>query len=84
VIDGYLAAGLTGSLYVLWKAGLPGFLAASLPHIVGTVVAATGVTSIDPVGADDRDHPQDPSKAWLDHRRLCLTRSTRRRVAGFL
>jgi hypothetical protein len=45
---GYLAAGLTGSLYVLWKAGLPGFVAALLPHLVvsGTVVAATGVTSL--------------------------------------
>lgn len=45
---GYLAAGLAGSLYVLWKAGLAGFISALLPHLVisSTIVATTGVTSL--------------------------------------
>lgn len=50
---GYVAAALAGSLYVLWKAGLPGFVAALLPHaaVMGTVIAATGVTSLALPGA---------------------------------
>jgi len=45
---GYLAAGLAGSLYVLWKAGWAGFVAAFLPHLfmMLALVAATGVTSL--------------------------------------
>ena len=45
---GYVAAGLLGSLYVLWKAGPAGFVAALLPHLflLGTLVAVTGVTSL--------------------------------------
>ena len=45
---GYLAAALGGSLYVLWKAGLPGFVAALFPHLMlmGAVVAVTGLTSL--------------------------------------
>ena len=45
---GYGAAGLAGSLYVLWKAGRLAFAAALLPHLVllGTLVAVTGVTSL--------------------------------------
>ena len=45
---GYLAAGLAGSIYVLWKAGWPGFVAAFLPHLFTmlALIAATGVTSL--------------------------------------
>jgi hypothetical protein len=45
---GYLAAGLLGSIYVLWKAGWPGFAAAFLPHLLTmlALIAATGVTSL--------------------------------------
>ena len=45
---GYVAAGLAGSFYVLWKAGLAGFAAALLPHLAvsGMLVATTGVTSL--------------------------------------
>ena len=45
---GYLAAGLTGSLYVLWKAGKSGFIASFVPHvlIVLALVATTGFTSL--------------------------------------
>jgi hypothetical protein len=45
---GYLAAGLTGSLYVLWKAGKTGFMAAFVPHllIMSALVATTGFTSL--------------------------------------
>ena len=45
---GYVAAGLAGSLYVLWKAGWAGFVAALLPHLLTmlALVAATGVTSL--------------------------------------
>jgi hypothetical protein len=45
---GYLAAGLAGSLYVLWKAGWAGFVAAFLPHLLMMLAlfAATGVTSL--------------------------------------
>ncbi len=44
---GYVAAGLVGSLYVLWKAGMVAFASALLPHLLlsGILVAATGVTS---------------------------------------
>lgn len=43
----YIAAGLTGSLFVLWKAGLKGFASALFPHlfIVLILVAATGLTT---------------------------------------
>jgi hypothetical protein len=45
---GYVMAGLTGSLYVLWKAGWAGFVAAVLPHLLTilALIAATGVTSL--------------------------------------
>src|SRR5881398_3615233 len=45
---GYVAAGLVGSIYALWKAGLVGFAAVLLSHLflLGVVVAATGVTSL--------------------------------------
>jgi hypothetical protein len=45
---GYLAAGLTGSLYVLWKAGKTGFIASFVPHvlIVLALIASTGFTSL--------------------------------------
>jgi hypothetical protein len=45
---GYLAAGLTGSLYVLWKAGKRGFIASFIPHvlIMLALVATTGFTSL--------------------------------------
>jgi hypothetical protein len=45
---GYLAAGLTGSFYVLCKAGWAGFIAAFLPHLfmMLALFAATGVTSL--------------------------------------
>lgn len=44
---GYVAAGLAGSPYVLWKAGLAGFVPALASHLLllGLVVGATGVTS---------------------------------------
>ena len=47
-VAGYLAAGLAGSLYVLWKAGWVGFVAAFLPHLLTmlSLIAATGVTSL--------------------------------------
>jgi hypothetical protein len=45
---GYLAAGLTGSLYVLWKAGKAGFAASFVPHALLTLalIATTGFTSL--------------------------------------
>jgi hypothetical protein len=45
---GYLAAGLTGSLYVLWKAGKAGFVASFVPHVLMTLalIATTGFTSL--------------------------------------
>jgi hypothetical protein len=45
---GYLAAGLTGSLYVLWKAGKTGFVASFVPHVFLTLalIATTGFTSL--------------------------------------
>ena len=45
---GYMAAGLMGSIYVLWKAGMAGFFSALLPHLflMGVLVATTGVTSL--------------------------------------
>jgi hypothetical protein len=45
---GYVAAGLAGSLYVLWKAGMAGFVSALLRHLLlfGVMVAATGLTSL--------------------------------------
>jgi hypothetical protein len=45
---GYLAAGLTGSLYVLWKAGVAGFIASFVPHILImlALIAMTGLTSL--------------------------------------
>jgi hypothetical protein len=45
---GYLAAGLTGSLYVLWKAGKTGFIASFVPHvlIMLALIATTGFTSL--------------------------------------
>jgi hypothetical protein len=44
----YVAAGLMGSIYVLWKAGIAGFVSALLSHLFlfGALVAATGVTSL--------------------------------------
>lgn len=42
---GYVAAGLGGSLYVLWKAGWAGFVAAALPHLL-TMLALIGVTGV--------------------------------------
>lgn len=45
---GYVAAGLTGSLYVLWKAGKAGFVASFVPHVLITLalIATTGFTSV--------------------------------------
>ena len=44
---GYVAAGLTGSLYVLGKAGRPAFTPALVRHlsVVAIIVIATAVTS---------------------------------------
>jgi hypothetical protein len=44
----YVAAGLIGSIYVLWKAGFAGFASALLSHLFlfAILVAATGVTSL--------------------------------------
>ena len=45
---GYLAAGLAGSLYVLWKAGKRGFIASFVPHVLMmlALIGATGFTSL--------------------------------------
>jgi hypothetical protein len=45
---GYIVAGLTGSLYVAWKAGKAGFVASFVPHVLMmlALIAATGFTSL--------------------------------------
>lgn len=45
---GYVAAGLIGSVYVLWKAGGGAFVAALPAHLLlsGMLVAVTAVTSL--------------------------------------
>ena len=56
---GYLAAGLTGSLYVLWKAGKRGFIASFIPprsHNVGAR-RDDGLHIIDPSERPTVDHP---------------------------